>query len=1003
MVSLKTRRLIVLALCLVLSFSPTIPREITPANAQGLLPHDPIRITRDSDFANSNSGVVSGAGTSLDPYIIEGWDINATTGLDKGSIEILNTRSYFIIRNVYIHPTSLVREASGIRINNIENGVIENARITNNTYGIWLGSSLHSSMRTNTVWNNTNGIYVIGGQDNIISYNKAFNNTQYGIWVSSASRSTFRGNTATGSAAGFIIGGAHDNLFESNLSFNNIDNPIIPTGYGFRITASYNNIFRNNTIFGTPFGMIFEVSTGNLAIGNNSTLNQYGMGLEGRNKNNTFTANRVTKNDYGIYVFNSSQNIVYNNYLQNTLSNAYDDTLLNYWNTSKSLGTNILGGPIIGGNFYSDYQGGDANGDGIGDSPYSVTGRYPDPNQDRLPLVRIQPSEVHDIAASSVTAQPAVPVSGQVVNITALFLNLGTFSESFTARLYYDQTVIGLTNITDLGALSMTTYTLQWNTTGLSDGSYTIRANLTKVPGETFVSNNVSPPTVVTLGHNQPPVANFTFTPANPLTGTAVNFDGSQSYDPDGTISDYNWDFGDSTTGTGKNATHVYVSTGTFTVTLTITDNQGGIGTTSKPLTVTAIVDIEVIEIQAVPLVANPGQTVLVSVYLVNAGSSTQSFTLNAYENDTYIGSTQVLDLHAHDSGVYPVHWSTQGFSPGVYFFSASVPPLPGEQDTGDNTLVDGTARLNAPPSAQFSFSPQTPNLGDDVAFDASQSSDIDGTITSYAWDFGDGQTGTGAQIIHAFQSLGTYTVTLTVEDNDGTINSRTGQIRLNAPPTANFTTTPEALAETNVGFNASSSSDPDGTVVQYSWDFGDGTTGAGIAPSHIYTKAANYTVTLKAYDNNGALATLARKITVGAQPPGPPLELKASYSYGKIRLTWSAPSRNGGSPIVGYQLWRGTSPTYLGSSPLATVGNVTSYEDGRVSGGQVYYYEVRTVNVAGISGEASDKASFEVPLPVGPRGSSFLDNMAVWTPIAVVVVVLVAALALVARRRKKG
>ena len=83
-----------------------------------------------------------------------------------------------------------------------------------------------------------------------------------------------------------------------------------------------------------------------------------------------------------------------------------------------------------------------------------------------------------------------------------------------------------------------------------------------------------------------------------------------------------------------------------------------------------------------------------------------------------------------------------------------------------------------------------------------------------------------------------------------------------NVPPTAAFTATPNALA---VGFDGSASSDSDGTIASYAWDFGDSSTGTGKTPSHTYAAAGSYSVTLTVTDNQGATGSVTHQVTVTA------------------------------------------------------------------------------------------------------------------------------------------
>jgi PKD repeat protein len=162
----------------------------------------------------------------------------------------------------------------------------------------------------------------------------------------------------------------------------------------------------------------------------------------------------------------------------------------------------------------------------------------------------------------------------------------------------------------------------------------------------------------------------------------------------------------------------------------------------------------------------------------------------------------------------------------------------------------------NTPPVASFTSACG----GLTCSFNASGSSDPDGTIASYAWNFGDATTGSGATASHTFVTGGTYTVTLTVTDNAAATGQTVRTVTVNAPPVASFTSACSGLA---CSFNASGSSDPDGTIASYAWSFGDGTTGSGATASRTYAAGGTYTVTLTVTDNGAATSTQAQSVTV--------------------------------------------------------------------------------------------------------------------------------------------
>ncbi|WP_394749129.1 PKD domain-containing protein [Spongiimicrobium salis] len=165
------------------------------------------------------------------------------------------------------------------------------------------------------------------------------------------------------------------------------------------------------------------------------------------------------------------------------------------------------------------------------------------------------------------------------------------------------------------------------------------------------------------------------------------------------------------------------------------------------------------------------------------------------------------------------------------------------------------------------------------VNFDGSGSSDSDGTIVSYLWNFDDnGNSNVSQNPSYTFNNPGTYEVSLTVTDNDGSSASDMIIITVSTPnvlPTGIIS--PRPSNNTVKAFSGENSSDPDGTIVEYRWDFGDGNTAITNAPtntvSHEYTADGTYTVTLVVMDNDGGLSPITAQSTmeVTVDPPEPP------------------------------------------------------------------------------------------------------------------------------------
>ena len=184
---------------------------------------------------------------------------------------------------------------------------------------------------------------------------------------------------------------------------------------------------------------------------------------------------------------------------------------------------------------------------------------------------------------------------------------------------------------------------------------------------------------------------------------------------------------------------------------------------------------------------------------------------------------------------------------------------------------------------ARFTNSPTNPTLNQDVSFNASASTSSNGT---YAWDFGD-QTppGSGVTTTHRYARGGTFTITLTVtSDNRATASSsRTINVSTTLPPqTANFTYSPRLPAiNQDVIFTANATPVPGGPGnpfpggpgapaqgATYAWDFGDGTTGAGMSATHRYTRGGTFAIRLTVTSDTGLTATTSQQVTISTTLP---------------------------------------------------------------------------------------------------------------------------------------
>jgi|GEM_PF-1237401 len=276
-----------------------------------------------------------------------------------------------------------------------ENNLTNNNLFLNRIGGILLGESSFNNIVSNNVSNNyEGGIMVAEKSDNNSITNNIASNNRYGIYIDSSSNNTIIGNTANSNTRhyGIWLWESCDNAVTDNTADLNNES-------GFCLDFSDNNTLTNNTAkknnhsgIQLNFGSCHNTFTNNTVNYNSAS----GIHLEDSSNYNTITNNTAKENSpCGIYLDSSSNNTIYNNYFDNT-NNAYD-TGNNIWNISQTSGTNIVGGSWLGGNYWSDYAGVDADRDGLGDTllPYNSSGAIQN-GGDWLPLVKAAAPSVFD-------------------------------------------------------------------------------------------------------------------------------------------------------------------------------------------------------------------------------------------------------------------------------------------------------------------------------------------------------------------------------------------------------------------------------------------------------------------------------------------------------------------------------------------------------------------------------------------------------------------------------
>lgn len=205
------------------------------------------------------------------------------------------------------------------------------------------------------------------------------------------------------------------------------------------------------------------------------------------------------------------------------------------------------------------------------------------------------------------------------------------------------------------------------------------------------------------------PVALFTYSPSSPEINQMITFNASASYDPDGTITSYDWDFGDGSNDTGVIVQHTFTAGGTYPVTLNVTDDSlfQLEGVLTKDVVIRFGIDVAVTNVVTSQKSVKAGKTMSINVTVENQGVETATFDVTIYytltqeeAEDHVAGTLTFTDLLPGTNQILTLDWDTSGVDSGDYRIKAVAATLEGETDTDDNTFIDGTVTVEASGSA---------------------------------------------------------------------------------------------------------------------------------------------------------------------------------------------------------------------------------------------------------------------------------------------------------------
>jgi parallel beta-helix repeat protein len=665
---------------------------------------------------------------------------------------------------------------NGIYLNNTDNHLIfDNIIISNNGEGIKLNQSDNNvNISYNTITLNNNGIYFYSSDGNKIYNNNVKENDANGIFLNKTciNNKIVENNASENEKSGIYLNDysrqstiANNKVYENknsgiileNCSLNTIinDNKVIRnTNYGLMIIGS-TNIIQSNSVSNNKKDGIFLTADDNNTISSNvlSYNNLAGIRLYNSTDNSIYNNEIYNNSAYGAYLdFFTLDNTVYNNYFHDNGVNAIDKSMdKNQWNIAQTSSTNIVGGPYRIGNYWDDFdeksEGAvDANDDGIADSEYIIYAS----NKDNGPLLDVTSPIIGNISIS--------PVIQSVGGYTNISVSVTDNLEIRNVYLIVNNPNGQTSNISITQNRTGSTYYCykQFSPSGIYNCS--ISAVDCRNWGYSSISIfNITSGTAPTISDNSP-------TKGSPNSEFIFNATVVDDEDPASDLSVYViWNHGNKS----ENQSMTNVAGDYFECNVTLDKSldsltyyyfaldEWGNTVTSGEKTVT-ISDTKPPRIK-------------IERYGTSFDDIPNSHTFAATITDESEISSVYIEYWFDNSEVMI---SDMNLYPSIgenYYKKVIIPDGDPEKiycviyanDTSGN-------KNNTKNPFANSGGPYSSYILGEVEFNGTGSFDLDGTITNYSWDFGDGTSSSEINPIHVYLSDGTYKVVLTVTDNDG-------------------------------------------------------------------------------------------------------------------------------------------------------------------------------------------------------------------------------------------